>query len=155
MVQSFRNCPFLSNALVGIASSNLARSTKETMYSVRRQTHPQYGSVVEILREETGTCINPFQAEQQARKERRLWQDEKIKARFLIDNQILALTDLEKWSHDEYQSLPKCQDCGKLLCGEVFSHSLADSQFFCSQSCADNNYHRKVDHLNDCEECDL
>jgi hypothetical protein len=126
------------------------------MYSVRRQIHPQYGPVVEITREDDGLFSAPFLAEQQARKEHQKWREENILGRFLIDDQILDLTQLEKWSHEEYRDLPKCQECGSLLLlEEVFPHRYSDNNLFCSQNCSNTNYHRRVDHLNDYEECDL
>ena len=126
------------------------------MYSVRRQIHPQYGPIVEIIREDDSSIATPFLAEHLARKEHQKWREENVMGRFLIDDQIIDLSQLEKWSHDEYQSLPKCQECRSLLLlEEVFPHRYSDTDLFCSQKCSNTNYHRRVDHLNDCEECDL
>jgi hypothetical protein len=79
----------------------------------------------------------------------------KIQSRFLIDNQIFDINQLERWSYDEYKSLPKCQNCGKILFGEVFSNSFSDSQLFCSKYCSDDDYHRQVAHLNDFVDCEV
>ena len=126
------------------------------MYNVTKQNHPQYGNVIEIIRDEAGPAPTPFQAEQLARKEYRLWKESGTKKiRFLIDQQIVNLTELTHWSHEEYKSLSKCQECGKILSGDVYTHSLSGDALFCRQACADANYDWQVDHLSDCEECDL
>ena len=125
------------------------------MYSLHRENNPQYGPVIQITHQEVGTCETPFQIEQLARKEYLLWQNEKIQSRFLIDNQIFDINQLERWSYDEYKSLPKCQNCGKILFGEVFSNSFSDSQLFCSKYCSDDDYHRQVAHLNDFVDCEV
>lgn len=126
------------------------------MYSVRSQLHPQYGNVIEIAREDNGAFSTPLSAEQEARRAHQKWYQEKIMSRFLIDDQIFDITELEKWRHEEYQSLPKCQECGALLpLAEVFPHKYSGTDLFCSQNCSNSNFYRMVDHFNDYEECDL
>jgi hypothetical protein len=120
------------------------------MYLIKqRQTHPDYGPIIEIVRDELGSYDDPFLVEKQAKKE---W---KKGTRFLIDNQIFNIHQLEIWIREEYQSLPKCQNCAKILKDQVFSHDLAGNGLFCSQICSDYNYHQRADHLNDYEECDI
>jgi hypothetical protein len=120
------------------------------MYKIQPQEHEQYGSIIEILRDEEGNYLSPFEVERAAK---RLGKNNRV--RFLIDEQIFNANQLEAWARSEYQFLPKCQNCSKILFGQVFSHSLSGSSLFCSQSCADHNYHQQVDHFNDYEECDI
>jgi hypothetical protein len=108
-----------------------------------------------VDREENGKYPTPFQAYQRALTERRLWQElgtKKIK--FLVDGQIMSPKQAEKWSHDEYKSLPKCKGCAKILIGELYTHRLSDSGFFCSQDCADKDYFEEMEKLKDEEEID-
>lgn len=126
------------------------------MYNVTKQEHPQYGNVIEITKDVAGSVPTPFQAEQLARKEHRFWKESGAKRiRFLIDQQIVNLTELSHWSHEEYKSLPKCQECGKILSGDVYTHSLSGISLFCRQACADADYDWQMEHLSESEECDL
>lgn len=125
------------------------------MYIVSRSNDEQYGNVVAILRSEDGE-ISPFFVAEEAKKEKRLWEkQEKIKVRFMVDNQILTVKDLEKWAREEYHHLPKCGHCAHILCGDVHTNNLSSGTLFCSVLCADRDYHIQAEKLNDCEECDL
>jgi hypothetical protein len=124
------------------------------MYSVRRNNHPQYGSIIEIVTEENGIYKSPFQVEKQAKKEYRLWILETSKVRFLFDNQIFNINQIERWARDEYKSLPKCHGCAAILDELLFTNSI-EQAFFCSQRCADLSYQQQMDRFNDYEECDI
>lgn len=125
------------------------------MYKVKRLTNEKYGKVIEILRSETGE-ESPFFAVEMAKKKKRLWKEKGGKnIRFLVDNQILSQQELEKWSREEYASLPKCGWCAKVLDERVSTNPLSSGVLYCSQNCADTEYHQQMDHLNNYEEFDL
>jgi hypothetical protein len=97
--------------------------------------------------------MTPFQAVQRAFTERRLWQESGTKkVRLLIDGQIMSTKEAERWSNEEYKSLPKCKACAKILDGNVYSHRLCNSGLFCSEDCADKDYLEEVEKLKDEEE---
>lgn len=123
------------------------------MYSVTRHSHPSHGSVVHVERVENGSFLTPFQAVQNALKERRLWKESGIKkVRILIDDQVMSPKQAEHWAHIEYQSLPKCFGCAKILNGEVFTHQISKEKLFCSQNCADSDYNEEIEKQKDEEE---
>lgn len=125
------------------------------MYKVSNLQHEQYGNVVHIERVEESSIDTPFFAWQQAIKSRRLWQESGTqKIRFLVDDQIMTAKQLEAWSVEEYKRLPKCEACAKILGGDVYTHRLCGHFLFCSQSCADKNYHQEVEKLKDEEDID-
>ena len=126
------------------------------MYLVKRTIDPKYGNIVEIQRLEEGGLESPFWAVDLAKKERRLWKEEgSEKVRYLVDRQILATSALQKWAKEEYESLPKCGYCAKILSGEVFNNALSPDKLFCTQSCTDKDYQLRMDYLTDHEECDI
>lgn len=126
------------------------------MYKVQRAISEKYGNIIEILRAEIGEESIPFFAIEQAKKQKRLWQEEGgNKIRFLVDNQILTTSQLEKWSKEEYKSLPKCEFCVKILEEQVYNNTLSSEALFCSQACADKDYHLQMDYLHNYEESDL
>ncbi len=87
---------------------------------------------------------------------RRLWMEEgEAKVRFLIDSQVMISRRAETWANEEYKSLPKCEECAKILNGKVFTHQLSEADFFCSQICADKNFNYKVSQFDEETECDL
>lgn len=123
------------------------------MYSVQKKKHERYGNVIEIIREDSDKYITPFQAVNQARSIRRTWIEEgATKVKILIDGQVLTLPQMESWAIKEYNSLPKCEECGKILGGDVFTHSLSGDKLFCTQTCADKNYSFVLERFNDNEE---
>lgn len=126
------------------------------MYSVSRQIHDRYGNIVEITREEAGQYTSPFDAFRQASRERRQWKTESTdKIRLLVDGQVMTVAQADSWSITEYKSLPKCEECAKILNDDVFTHQLCGCNLFCSQKCADKNYNYIIDNLGDEEEFDL
>lgn len=126
------------------------------MYSVSKQTHPQYGNIVEIIREDTGEFISPFDAYRKVVKLYREWRaDKKIKVRVLVDSQVITLAQADSWSINEYKSLPKCEECAKILEGPIFTHQLSGEKLFCSKICADNNYAYIISNRDEEEEFDL
>lgn len=125
------------------------------MYIVSRSSDEKYGNVIAILRAEDGE-ISPFLTVEEAKKEKRLWEEQElIKSRFMVDGQILTTSGLNQWAREEYQNLPKCNECGKILYGKVYVNRLSNNYLFCTQFCADSNYHQQLYHLNDYEEFDL
>lgn len=124
------------------------------MYAVNRLTHPSLGSVVHIERSLNGSHPTPYRAVNAAAKERRQWKEAGAKkVRILIDEQVLSPKQAEQWAHQEYQSLPKCAWCVKVLDGEVHSHRLSD-RLFCSIECADKDYTEAIEKQKDEEEID-
>ncbi len=124
-------------------------------YSISRQTHERHGCVVSIERTEEIGEPTPFRAVQQACKEQRLWQEEGVKkVRLLVDGQVVSHKQAEKWAHEEYQTLPKCYACAKVLGGEIHTHQFCDSRLFCSSNCADEDYVEEMEKLKDEEEID-
>ena len=125
------------------------------MYSVNRHTHEKHGSVILIERAENGRELTPFQAVNAAMKERRLWQESGVKkVRFLVDDQVMGHKQVESWAREEYQSLPKCSRCAKILGEDLHTHRLSPNNFYCSVNCADQDYLEEVEKLKDEEEID-
>jgi hypothetical protein len=111
------------------------------MYNVSKKNDLFHKRVIEITRDDNGSFNTPFQAINNAILTKRLWLAEgKFKIRFLIDQQLLAANELNKWANDEYKSLSKCKECGKILNGEVYTHRFCNKDFFCSEVCSDKNY---------------
>jgi hypothetical protein len=126
------------------------------MYKVSNLEHEQYKKVVAIERAEDGDIETPFFAWQRALTQRRLWREKGAKnVRYLVLGEIMTGSQLETWSHEEYKSLPKCAECGKILGGDVYTHQLCGSNLFCSQNCADTNYHEAMEKLKDEEEIEF
>jgi hypothetical protein len=124
------------------------------VYSVSRLTHETYGPVIVIEQTLNGSELTPFQAVQSACKDRRLWLETGLKkVRILVDNQILSPKQAEQWAREEYDNLPKCPYCVKVLNGKVFSHQLSGG-LFCSQECADRDYTAIIEKQKDEEEID-
>lgn len=124
------------------------------MYSVEKDYTEQYGNVIKINRCTESSFETPFQAFNQALTLLRLWKDGG-KIRFLVNGQILTKKQTEKWSNEEYKSLPKCENCAKILSGSIYTHSLSRGYIFCTQGCADKDYVFKVEQLEDERECDF
>ena len=125
------------------------------MYSVTRRSHERYGAVIHIERELNGSHTTPFQACQRALTERRLWVESGTKkVRILVDDQVMSPKQAEKWAHDEYVSLPKCEGCAKILNDDVHTHQFSKNKLFCSTTCADRDYAEEVEKLKDEEEID-
>ena len=109
-------------------------------YLVAHKNHEQYGNVIEISRSEEG-LITPYKAYLKAKDLKNKFTG---KIRFLIDQQILVTANqVEIWARDEYQALPKCQECAKILAVDVFTHQFSDC-LFCSQVCADKNFEFEI-----------
>lgn len=124
-------------------------------YSISRQTHERHGSVITIERTEEAGQLTLYQTVDRACKEQRLWQEENIqKVRLLVDGQVMSHKQAEKWAHEEYQTLPKCHACAKVLGGEIHTHQFCGSHLFCSSSCADKDYLEEMEKLKDEEEID-
>ncbi len=125
------------------------------MYKVSRQTHAKYGQVIEIIRDDPGEELSPFRAVNKAIALRRVWKEESnSKVRILVDGQVMTPSRAETWANEEYKSLPKCEECGAILGGDVHTHTLSDD-LFCSPKCADKNYDFKVEKMNDNEETEF
>jgi hypothetical protein len=123
-------------------------------YSVNRSSHPRHGSVVSIERAVNGSHPTPYRAVNAACKERRLWKESgEKKVRILVDEQVLSPKQAEHWAHEEYQSLPKCDWCAKVLDENAYQHRLSE-RFFCSQECTDKDYMEKIEIQKDEEEID-
>jgi hypothetical protein len=123
------------------------------MYNVNKKIHNKYGNIIEIIREESGEFDSPYSVANKARTMYRILVEEtNTKVRILVDEQVLTLTKLTKWADDEYKSLPKCEECGKILSEEVFTHNFSGTALFCSQNCADKNYHFQMEKMKDEEE---
>lgn len=126
------------------------------MYKVSRQLHKKHGNVIEITRDEAGEHKTPFEAFNKASRMRRLWLEEsKSKIRFLVDEQVMTQSQADSWSINEYKSLPKCEECAKILSGDVYTHSLCGSNLFCSPTCSDKNYAFQMEKMNDNEESEF
>jgi hypothetical protein len=126
------------------------------MYKVYQQQHDKYGHVVIIEASDDGEYQLPFFALQQAYKQKRLLKESgSHKTRLLIDAQIMSPTQAEKWSRVEYQSLPKCQACAKILGGDVYTHQLCGDHLFCSKDCSDKDYAQQIERMNDEHEVEL
>jgi len=125
------------------------------MFCVSNLVHPQYGKVVFIQRAEEGNIETPFFAMQAALKNKRLWKAEGAKnVRFLVIDQIMTLSQINRWIHEEYQGLPKCANCAKILHGDVHTHQLGGDSLFCSPDCSGQDYHTQMEKLKDEEEID-
>jgi hypothetical protein len=111
------------------------------MYNVSNQVHELYGEIVTISIEEIGSHLSPFQAANQARLLRRsILEKGAKKVKFLIENEILTIHNLENWANKEYKFLPKCFACGSILKTQVYTHPLCKNNLFCSKECSDMNY---------------
>lgn len=125
------------------------------MYNVCRKIHDVYGNVILVSIEETGEFKSPFKAAEQVKSLRRLWlEDGSVRVKILINNQILTVKELDKWSANEYNFLPKCHYCVTILNNEVFTHQLCGNNLFCSQECANRDYSLKIEEMNSEEEID-
>jgi len=125
------------------------------MYSVIRCSHPRYGPVIHIERVENGSLLTPYQAVNSALRERRLWMESGTKkVRILVDDKVMSPKQAEHWANEEYRSLPKCEGCAKILNGDIHTHQLSGTKFFCSAKCADNDYVEEVEKMKDEEEID-
>src|SRR5690606_32843265 len=103
-----------------------------------------------------GDCETPFQAVNRATSLRRLWLEEGArKVRILVDGQVMILKRAETWAAEEYRSLPKCEECAKILGEDVFTHQYCGTSLFCSQVCADKNFDYIVSQWDEETECDL
>lgn len=126
------------------------------MYKASRLNHERYGRVIEITRDDSVGYVTPFQVVNQAISMRRLWlEEEDGKVRILIDGQVMITKRAETWANEEYRSLPKCEECARILNGAVYNHSLSEAFLFCSQKCADNNFNYIVSQRDEEIECDL
>ncbi len=76
------------------------------------------------------------------------------KVRILVDSKVFTPKQAEHWANEEYRSLPKCEGCAKILNGDVHTHRLSSSKFFCSDDCADKDYAEEVEKMKDEEEID-
>lgn len=125
------------------------------MYSVSKLTHDRYGPVIHIERVENGSARTPFQAVNSALKERRLWMESGTKkVRILVDDKVMSPKQAEHWANEEYRSLPKCEGCANILNGDIHTHQLSGTKFFCSVICADKDYVEEVEKMKDEEEID-
>jgi len=125
------------------------------MYSVNKLTHDRYGRVIHIERVENGSLTTPFQAVQAALKQRRIGLESGLKkVRILVDDKVMSPKQAEHWAHNEYISLPKCEGCAKILDGDVHTHQLSGTKFFCSKECADRDYAEEIEKRKDEEEID-
>lgn len=127
------------------------------MYKVSDSVDKKYGNVVVIAHDDMGEHQVPFAAMQHALKNRRLWQEKTdAKIRFLVDGKIMTPPQLETWSRQEYQSLPKCYGCAKILINhQVHNHPLNVLALFCSSDCADKDYMLEIEKIKDEQDCDL
>lgn len=121
------------------------------MYKVIQHNHSKYGNVVEVSREEVSQFETPFQAINKALTLKRLWAVEG-KVRYLVAGQIMSSKQMETWANEEYKSLPKCENCAKILDGDVFTNTLSPGKLFCTQLCADKDFKYQTDKLLDEEE---
>ncbi len=126
------------------------------MYLVSRSVHEKYGKIISISLDHSGEFISPYQAVQKLRNIKRLWklEEPENKIRYLVDNKIMTIAQVESWSNEEYKSLSKCENCGTILKENVFTHALCKSNLFCSQLCTDQNHKICLDKLEDEEECE-
>jgi hypothetical protein len=123
------------------------------MYSVSRIAHEVYGPVVAVDRAQNGSKTTPFEAVRLAQQERSLWKADGVKnIKLLIDGQVMSPKQAERWSNEEYKSLPKCKACSTILDGEVYSHQFCRSGLFCSKDCADKDYYEELEILKDEED---
>lgn len=126
------------------------------MYNISRQTHEVYGNIIHISIEEKGSYNNPFETVNNVKLIKRLWLEEGVpKVRILINNQILTIKEMIKWSIEEYKFLPKCRTCGCILATNVFTHRLCGVHLFCTQLCADINLSFELEKMEDEEDIEF
>jgi|SRR5271166_504023 len=124
------------------------------MYQVSRLDHERHGPVIRIDRDANGSELTPFRAVQRACKKRRLWLESGVKkVRILVDGQVMSPTQADHWAKEEYQTLPKCPGCAKVLPEDVYQHRLSPD-LFCSTVCADRDYNERIERVKDEEEID-
>jgi hypothetical protein len=88
-------------------------------------------------------------------KQRRIWLESGLKkVRILVDDKVMSPKQAEHWAHEEYISLPKCEGCAKILNGDVHTHQLSGTKFYCSAICADRDYAEEIEKRKDEEEID-
>jgi len=126
------------------------------MYKIIKHTnHLNYGKTIEIVKDNSMPMITPFQVANKALQMKRLWKEKtKYKIKLLVAGRILTDSQLESWSIEEYKLLPKCEECGKILADQIYTHRLSD-HFFCTQLCADRNYDFILEKMNDNEESEF
>lgn len=125
------------------------------MYNVIKNVDSKYGNVIVITTEDVGEFELPFPAINKARVIKRQWETSK-KIRFLVNEQVLSINQLESWAFNEYKSLAKCDICPAILHDKnVFTHPFCNEKLFCSQECADKDYKIHLEKLEDEEECDF
>jgi hypothetical protein len=116
--------------------------------------HPQYGPVIYVENVKQG--LFPLQLLQQANKEFHAYQAEANKPiRFLVDEQLLTINQLERWANDEHNQIPKCFQCAQILIGEVYCGTFHGQHWFCSSLCRDQNFLEEMERINDEHECDF
>lgn len=76
------------------------------------------------------------------------------KVRILVDDKVMSPKQAEHWANEEYRSLPKCEGCANILNGDIHTHQLSGTKFFCSVICADKDYVEEVEKMKDEEEID-
>jgi hypothetical protein len=124
------------------------------MYTVSTGADSKYGNIVIISTIDIGEYELPFDAVRKAKSLRREMNTTK-KIRFLVNEQVLSLTQLESWAYNEYKSLSKCTNCPVILHDkEVFAHAFSKEKLFCSQYCADEDYKLYLEKTEDEYECD-
>lgn len=125
------------------------------MYTIDKIIHTEYGNIIQINLDAGGLILTSFAVVQQAKKEHRLWKEQGIKKiRFLIDNQILTIQQVENWAIEEYKKIPKCDFCAHILKEDIFTNQLSNKKF-CSIVCNDKDYIEEMDKLKDEFECDF
>jgi hypothetical protein len=125
------------------------------MYKVSRQNHPKHNNVIELVVDENGEFKTPFQACNKALYMKRIWSEElNDKVKIIVNGQVMTNKQVEFWAHEEYKSLPKCEECAEILIGQVYNHRLSDNALFCKQSCADKNLEYLLEKMNSDIECD-
>jgi hypothetical protein len=111
------------------------------MYTVSTGADSKYGNIVIISTIDIGEYELPFDAVRKAKSLRREMNTTK-KIRFLVNEQVLSLTQLES-------------NCPVILHDkEVFAHAFSKEKLFCSQYCADEDYKLYLEKTEDEYECD-
>lgn len=124
------------------------------MYNVTTGGDSKYGTIVIITIDNVGEFELPFDAIRKAKSLRKAMNTTK-KIRFLIDEQVFSLNQLDSWAFNEYKSLSKCNNCPVILHDKnVFTHPFCREKLFCSQVCADEDYKLYLEKTEDEEECD-
>jgi hypothetical protein len=124
------------------------------MFHVKKFSHENYGDIIIIEHVENG--LLPLQACQLAFKEHKLWQQNSNKIiRFMVDDQILTSSQLERWAEREYKELPKCFRCAQILNGEVYPGTFYGKHFYCSTNCRDQDFREEMEKIDDDRECDF